>query len=157
MKQCSHRKLLQLFHHVLPHVDNPQVPTKTSTEKEILQICKLCLTLTFLLSKTWSIKQWSHTTLMQNEAKIGPVLTDALNQILLLSASAAHYHLSWKDGMINVLGHWHQEVHREQRCGKQLCLELPRFCNHNFPSAWMFFFFFSPGIKPKSIKDNKKL
>lgn len=103
-----------------------------------------------------AVKLWSHTTLRQNKAKTGPVLTDALDQVLLLIVSAAHYHLCWKDEIINVLGQQYQEAHREQHYGKQLCLELPVFCNHKFPFAWMSLSI-SPGIKLKSIMGNEKL
>lgn len=145
VKKCSHRKPLQLLNHVQAHADNLQVPTKTSTEKESLQLSKVCLTLTFLLSKTWHIKQWSHTTLKQNEAKIGPILTDALNQILLLSVSAARYHSGCKDAMIGVLG---IRRYTENNVVGDTCLKLPMFCINDCPSAWMFLFFFTQKLNP---------
>lgn len=117
VKKYSHRKLLQLLNHVQAHAVNPQVPGKTSTEKASLQLSKVCLALTFLLSKTWHIKQCSHTTLKQNEAKIWPVLTDALNQILLLSVccSLPLRLQRWNDRCAGC-----REIHREQCRGRHM-------------------------------------
>lgn len=72
--------------------------------------------------------------------KLKFVLTDAVNQMLLQSVSATHYHLQWKDGMKNVLDYCHEEVYREQ-------------CHRKYFRLFEYSHFFSQGIKSKSLRD----
>lgn len=137
VKKCSHRKLLQLLNHIQAHTDNAQVPAKTSREKESLQLSKVCLTLTFLLSKTWHIKH--EVTPLRSRMKLKLDLPWLMHLIRHCCwEPAAHYHSGCKDGLRDVLG---IRRYTENNVVGDICLKLPMFSTNDCPSASVLLFF----------------